>query len=453
MPTPWRKKIRRWIPIKIGFVFPSSEYLFDPFRGDPHTHFQILTVLESALPGLELALIDLRGVKREFALYHVPECDAYLHSVYTLDFNEQDSLVSQLKDRYPRAKHIAGGPHAVEFPDECLKIFDSLILGDGEELIVEALRDLAASDLKPVYKQREPVDLNRYPFPKRHYLPASTVARKGLVALKDDGKYKDLMSTTAIFSRGCPYKCSFCHMPKTKEFGLGIRFKHPELVEAEIEYLKRDYGIQAISFLDEICLPLARAKSIPYLEAIGRTGVAWKGQCRADTITSETARLARQAGCVVMCMGVESASQVPLDAINKKINLAQTKQSIRWLKQSGIEVRLYMILGLPGEPEDIVDRTWSFIRETDPDLVYLSLLTVRPGTEMFNHPEKFGLKEVSKDWDKTMHLFNRYSDERPTLTFSYDESSPLGKGRSPERIVNDYLELQRRLKENGLCTR
>jgi len=32
--------------MNIGFIFPSSEYLHDPFRGDPHTHFQILTVIE-----------------------------------------------------------------------------------------------------------------------------------------------------------------------------------------------------------------------------------------------------------------------------------------------------------------------------------------------------------------------------------------------------------------------
>ena len=51
--------------LRIGFIFPSSEYLFDPFRGDPHTHFQILTVLEYALgSSAELLLIDLRGIKK-----------------------------------------------------------------------------------------------------------------------------------------------------------------------------------------------------------------------------------------------------------------------------------------------------------------------------------------------------------------------------------------------------
>src|SRR3989338_3082382 len=129
--------------MRIGFIFPSSEYLFDPFRGDPHTHFQLLTVLEDYFGDVvDLSLIDLRGIKKEFAQYHIPECDVYLHSVYTLDYNEQLSIISSLKQRYPDAKHIAGGPHVVAFQEESLKIFDSIIIGDGEQSIIRAIKDV-----------------------------------------------------------------------------------------------------------------------------------------------------------------------------------------------------------------------------------------------------------------------------------------------------------------------
>lgn len=441
--------------LKIGFVLPSSEYLHDPFRGDPHTHFQILTILEHHFgEQVQLALIDLRGIKKEFAICHVPECDVYLHSVYTLDYNEQLAIVKNVRDRYPQAKHIAGGTHVMEFQDECLKIFDSIVVGEGEELIIQAVKDMMNSGLKKVYKQDSAVDINLYPYPSRKYLPKSNIVKKGLICLKNKRDYDHLLGTTAIFSRGCPYKCHFCHMPRTKEYGLGIRFRNPELIEAEIEYLKQEYNVKVINLFDEICIPLNRKKAITHLEHMGRTGVIWKAQCRVDSITPELAQLMRQAGCLVVGVGVESASQISLDFINKKISVEQAKKSIRYLKKSGIEVRLYMILGLPGEPEDIVERNWSFIQESEPDLVYLSLLSVRPGTEMYKHPEKFGMKWVNKDdWDRTMHLYSRYEDEMPTLTFEYDKKTPWGKGLSNEQIVKNYLELQNRLKENGLCTR
>ncbi len=49
-----------------------------------------------------------------------------------------------------------------------------------------------------------------------------------------------------------------------------------------------------------------------------------------------------------------------------------------------------------------------------------------------------------------MHMYGRYEHEIPTLTFEYDEHTPWGKGISNERIVNNYMELQERIKQYGL---
>ncbi len=437
--------------IRIGFVFPSSHYLHDPFRGDPHSHFQLLTVLECHFgERVKASLIDLRGIVREFAHYHIPECDIYLHSVYTLDYEEQFEIVSFLRERYPKALHIAGGPHAVTFREESVKVFDALVMGDGEECIIQAVQDIENNSLHKIYEQKTVLDINRYPYPYRHYLPASAIARPGLLTLKNKPGFDKLLSTTVIFSRGCPYCCHFCAMPAIREYIPGIRYRRPDLIEQEIEYLKREYGIQGISLLDEISIPLSLEQAIPHLEAIGRTNIPWRAQSRVDGITPEIARLARDAGCVTMAMGVESVSQLSLDIINKRIDVGRARESIRLLGEQGIECRIYLIIGLPGEPEDIVDQTWNFIKETNPVSAYLSIFTVRPGTEVFQNPGKFGIKKVSSDWGKTMHMYSRYDAETPSLTFEYDELTPWGAGFSSQRIVENYLELQNRIKEAGM---
>lgn len=436
--------------LQVGFLFPSSDYLHDPFRGDPHTHFQILTVIDHYLGDeVELKLIDLRGINREWAIYHIPECDVYLQSVYTLDWEEQIATVREIRKNNPTALHFAGGPHVTEFPEESLKTFDTLILGEGEELIVQALRDVQQKKVKRIYRNECPVDVDAYPVPRRHYMPKTAVVRKNLLTLKHQKGIEDLWGTTVIFSRGCPFKCAFCAMPKTR-VAKGIRYRRPDLVAEEIEYLKRDYGIQGISLLDEIGIPLQRAHAIAHLEAIGSTGIAWRGQCRVDGITPEIAKLARESGCLAMGLGVESAWQPSLDAINKKIKVARARDTIRILKESGIEVRLYMIFGLPGEPPDIQERTWEFIQETDPDLVYLSLFTIRPGTAVFHEPAKFGIREVQTDWSNTRHMHGRYDHEVPRLTFEYEEVTPWGKSLSNDQIVSNYMEFQTRLSEHGL---
>lgn len=437
--------------VKIGFIFPSSDYLYDPFKGDPHTHFQILTVLEEHFGSkVELSLIDLRGIKKEYAFYHIAECDIYLYSVYTLDYNEQLSIIKSLRVLYPKAKHIAGGPHVNEFPEESSKVFDSLILGEGEDAIIEAVNDFIDSRLKDRYEQKAVIDINRYPYPVRRYLPKNTIARKGMMALKIKQGYEKFLGTTVIFSRGCPFQCYFCAMPKMRKFSFGIRYRRPEFVKAEIEYLKREYGIEGINLLDEIGIPLNEKEAVPYLDAIGKAGILWRGQCRVDGITPDLAKLARDSGCIALGLGVESVSQRALDMINKKISVERAKEALHLLKRNNIETRIYMIMGLPGEPEDIVEKTWEFIEETAPDLVILSIFTVRPGTEVFNNPKKFGIKRIESDWGKTRHMFGRYEDEAPTLTFEYEKHTPWGSGFSKDRIVDNYVKLQRKLRESKL---
>lgn len=437
--------------MKIGFIFPSSEYLHDPFRGDPHTHFQILTVLEDRFGTERITpmLIDLRGIKKKFALNHIPECDLYLHSVYTLDYNEQMASVKGLRERYPRAKHIAGGPHVNEFQKESLKIFDSIVLGDGEECIIRAVKDLENKKLKKIYEQQGPINLDDYPFPRRHWLPEATIARKNMMNVKTKVEYDEMLGTTVIFSRGCPSNCAFCAMPKFKKYNPKMRFRSPKSIYDEIMYLKKNYDIEVISLLDEIGIPPVEKLAIEQLKAIKKTGIAWRGQCRVDGVKPEIAELARESGCLAMGLGVESVSQRALNLINKRIQIDQAKKTIKILKKNDIEARIYLIMGLPGEPLDITEKTWDFIQETEPDSIILSLFTVRPGTEVFENPKKFGIKNITSSWETTMHMWGRYNKEKPTLTFEYEKNAPWGKTLSSEEIIDNYLDLQERVKEHG----
>ncbi|CAA7618443.1 radical SAM protein [Magnetospirillum sp. UT-4] len=440
--------------MKVGFIFPSSDYLHDPFRGDPHTHYQILTVLDDHFgERITTSLIDLRGIKKEFALYHIEPCDVYLQSVYTLDYEEQVSLVKGLRALFPEAIHIAGGPHATVYQEECLKHFDALVLGDGEKSIIQALEDLRDGKLRQTYRMDVRIDINDYPVPRRHWLPVQATARPNMVTLKNKPGYDKLLGTTVNLSRGCPSKCSFCAMTSIREEGSpGLRYRDPHWVEAELEYLKKDFGIQGISLTDEIGIPLSMRRAVPHLEAIGRTGIVWRGQSRCDAVKPEVIKLAKESGCVALGMGVESVSQVSLDLIRKDLDIETAKRAIGILKDFDIEPRVYMIIGLPGEPPDIVERTWRFIEETEPSLVYLSLFTVRPGTEVFDNPKRFGIRAIQTDWRKTMHMYGRYDDEIPSLTFEYERDAPWGRAFSNREIVDNYLELQARLRNKGLAS-
>lgn len=432
--------------LKIGFITPSSGYSYNPFKKHPLVEMYLLTILEEHFgEKVKLSLIDLKGIDSEFLLYHIPENDLFLYSVATTDVNEISKLVKELRNIYPEAKHVAGGPHINLFPDDSSLIFDAIVLGEGEETIIKVVKDIFHSKLQSLYRQERAIDINVYPYSSRKYIPKIAVVDKGYIG----GKYSELRATSVIFSRGCPFNCHFCANKKL-EFG-PTRFRLPKLIEKEIEYLKREYKVEALVLKDDNAIPVALEVAMSFLEAIGRTSLKWRGQSRANGIHPEMVKLAKEAGCVDVSIGIESVSPNVLKIINKKINIEKAKSYIQSLKKEDIGVRLHFIMGLPGEPDDIVKQTLNFIEETQPNYVLLTLFCPTPGSEIYHFPERFGIKLKQSNWEQYKAVFGRFdADEKPNMVFTYNEVTPWGKGKSETQILQEYMEFQSILRERQL---
>jgi len=423
-------------PVRIGFFNPAGKYNADPYRNQPLTIIYLLTYLEKHFGDrLDLSMIDLRGLSEEDFLYHTPEKDIYLYTLTTLDFNEAERLVGQLRDVYPHAKHIAGGPHITLFPQDGERVFDAIALGEAESSIIDLINDIFKSELKPVYQQGILSDLQTTPIPSRKWLPESSVTIKGLLN-KD---YLHHKGTSTLFSRGCPFDCHFC---SNLEKG-SVRYMPYDTITKEIEYLKSEYGVEVLALKDDNGIPVGRKYARPWLEAIGKAGVKWRGQSRATGVTEDMVKLAKDSGCVEIAVGLETVTPKSMAILNKPLNLNEAKKYLLTLQKHGIGIRIHIIVGLPGEPENVVERTLDFADEFGVNSVLLSLLSPLPGTEMYNHPENFGIKNITRNWDDFRVAFGSFDeDERPKMTFEYNNDTPWGKGKSCEEIVDNYLQLQ-----------
>ena len=217
--------------------------------------------------------------------------------------------------------------------------------------------------------------------------------------------------------------------------------------------MKREYSIEGVSLLEEICIPLKEEEAIPYLEAIGNTNIKWRGQIRAG-VSEGVLKLARDSGCLEISFGVESASQRVVDIANKRIKLDTVKETIRHCKENGIKVQIYLLNGLPGEPPNIVQLTKAFIDETQPDLVIVSSLCPYPGSPIFNNHEYYGIKWIDHDYEKYNHLVCRFRDSQDNpqdlLPFEYHAKTRWGKALSRKQILDNLFELQDFLIERGL---
>ena len=122
---------------------------------------------------------------------------------------------------------MMGGSHATACVDETLKYFDSVMLGEAEDLWENVISDLEKKELKRIYKAENRPDLKKLVIPRFDLL--------------DYNKYEipPFAKTPCIplqTTRGCPNSCDFCSV--TAFLGHRIRKKPVENVIREIESLQ-----------------------------------------------------------------------------------------------------------------------------------------------------------------------------------------------------------------------
>jgi p-methyltransferase len=84
--------------------------------------------------------------------------------------------------------------------------------------------------------------------------------------------------------------------------------------------------------------------------------------------------------------------------MNKVATVKKNTESIRIVKEHGIEVKTYFMVNFPGETEQTVQDTLDFAEKTKPDKWLLSSFAPLPGSDVWDHPEHYGITSVSRNW-------------------------------------------------------
>lgn len=429
------------------FIVPTWKYFANPFKLQPLLELYYATILQESSE-VDVSVTDLRNYRscrndnpglsfEDFCDATISQKSLYLYwSPKTADFYEVNDVVTFLRRKYPQSLHVAGGTHVDNFTLECCDVFDAVIAGPGERAIPQIIKDCTNNSLKQVYRDNwKDVHYKDYPFARRDFLPKETIVNTELFE-----KYGSTTGTSVLFSKGCPFKCSFCvyNVPNR------LQVRNPSDIEAEINYLKNDYGVASINLRDEVCLGLSEKTYAPVLHAIGNCNVTWRGQTRVG-VKRDLLELAKKSGCVELALGVETVSEDVLETIQKHQTMKDSEDMIRHCKEVGIKTRINLILGLPNEPVDIVDKTIKFIDSNEPDYVSISGLCPVPGSDMFKNPSKYGIRMIDQDWNKHAHLMFRFNDnEDHGLPFEYED------GFTRSEIVQNILFLQKYLQERNM---
>jgi anaerobic magnesium-protoporphyrin IX monomethyl ester cyclase len=183
----------------------------------------------------------------------------------------------------------------------------------------------------------------------------------------------------------------------------------------ELEWLRDTYGAGAYSFNDEI-FTYDKKRTLEICDEIkGRKiGIPWNCQTRVDHVTKKLLVKMREANCQLVSFGIESGCQKILDSVRKKTTIEQNKRAVRWAKQSGLSVAFSVIIGYPGETEDMLRQTLDFIHKVEPDDVYLYLATPYPNIELRDRVKDMGWR-MSEEWSN--YEMQTPAFENPILSF------------------------------------
>jgi radical SAM superfamily enzyme YgiQ (UPF0313 family) len=204
---------------------------------------------------------------------------------------------------------VMGGLHATSVPHEAKEHCTSVLIGEGEPLWPQLLRDAEAGALKPFYAQ-EPhgiFDLRDAPMPRFDLL--------------DPAKYNRITVQT---SRGCPHKCSFCasSILLTSKYKL----KPIEKVIAEIHEIKKIWPKPFIEFADDNSF-VHRPHYKALLRELAKEHLRWFTETDVNVAQDdELLALMRDSGCQQILIGLESPRRASLDGVELNSNWKARQQ-------------------------------------------------------------------------------------------------------------------------------
>lgn len=311
---------------------------------------------------------------------------------------------------------VIGGPHVTLFQKETLEspYVDYAMDGEAEYTFLEFVKAIGGK--RPVkniegmvYRDKGRVvankisivkDLNGLPFPAVHLLPND---RYSLANAKSP-------FGSIVTSRGCPFTCCFCIRGPIDRY---VRFRDPENVVDEIEYLIKDFKVKEINIRNDT-VTVKKAHITGICEEILRRNikVRWQGPTRVDCVDRDLLFLMKKAGCHTVRYGIESGNQSVLDRMGKGTSLKQVRDAVGWTREAGMEVMAYFMVGYIDETEKEMMDTVNFARELNPDGAIFSIGTPLPNTDLFYKAVERGL--IEKDYWKEFVTGKRY-DRAPYL--------------------------------------
>ncbi len=194
-------------------------------------------------------------------------------------------------------------------------------------------------------------------------------------------------------SLGCPYDCTYCNIHALYNGKPKIRYRSPQRVLEEIDYLVKNYNVKIFKFLDELfVIKGRRCEEICDMLAERNYDLNIWAYARVDTVNETILKKLKKAGVHWLCYGFEAGSKKVRDGVSKgRFDQEAIRRAVKMTYDAGIHIIGNFMFGLPDDDRETMQETLDLAKELNCEYVNFYSTMAYPGSRLYEEAVAQGL--------------------------------------------------------------
>jgi anaerobic magnesium-protoporphyrin IX monomethyl ester cyclase len=244
-------------------------------------------------------------------------------------------------------------------------------------------------------------------------------------------------------SRGCPYKCNYCH----DVFGKRFRQHSAQRVADEVEYFTKKYGVDDVEFVDDI-FNLNPKRLLDFCDIVHQRGlkfkIAFPNGVRTDILDEDHVEALVSAGMYFASFALESGSPRIQQVMGKQLNIERFLRGVKYATDRRVYANGFAMMGFPTETAADMQMTIDVACESTLHTASFFTVTPFPGTELYKAALERKPEELAKLQFNDLilsELYINFSDEPDHVLFAYQREANRKFFANPHRmfrVLRDY---------------
>jgi len=350
-------------------------------------------------------------------------------SASTMNMTGAGKIASGVKQLAPHVRTLLGGLHPSALPEKTLdeEKVDFVCQGEGFFTLPDLIDALkAGADDFSIdglwYKKDGHVvsnswpalmkDLDDLPMPAWDLLPMGKYRAHNWHCFDhiDERQPYGILYT----SLGCPFNCTFCCINAL--FGKHrIRYRSPNRVIEELDFLVNTYGIKNIKIIDEM-FALNEKRVVSLCDMIIEKGYdlnMW-AYARVNTVSEKMLAKMKKAGINWVAYGFESGNQRVIENVTKGYRMEQVGKVVEMTYGMDMHICANFIFGLPEDDYDSMNDTLKLMLDINAEWANIYCAMAYPGSRLYE-------MAIEKGWQlpAAWEGYSQYAYESLPLPTNY----------------------------------